>query len=264
MGSQLRRNRSTHRDYQFIEYVASQYPLYKSATMIVAPAPRSTTRSPTGSCASPHGRQKCRLGVVRLTSDGVGGGELTIRVLQSAHRLLQRRGTLFHFAFQGNRCLEERKGVFLHVHVSLDTIHQHFVDARKLAIGFLEGLAARSKRFDRAKIENALTSYIDEKYCTCMSKSPKRVREPVQVYLDQDDRDLLLEAARISALPQTEILRRGLRRVAADLLAQHRPGASLDQLIGSLGTADDIPADLAARHDEYLYRSGEADDSSGD
>ncbi len=36
MGSRLRRNRSTHRDYQFIEYVASQYPLYKSATVIVA------------------------------------------------------------------------------------------------------------------------------------------------------------------------------------------------------------------------------------
>ena len=97
-----------------------------------------------------------------------------------------------------------------------------------------------------------------------MSKPPKQVREPVQVYLDQDDRDLLLEASRRSALPQTEILRRGLRRVAADLLVEHRPGASLDQLIGSLGTADSIPIDLAARHDEYLYRTGEADGPSGD
>lgn len=97
-----------------------------------------------------------------------------------------------------------------------------------------------------------------------MAKPPKQVREPVQVYLAQDDRDLLLEAARRSALPQTEILRRGLRRVAADILAEHRPGASLDRLIGSLGTGDDIPTDLAARHDEYLYRIGEADDAGGD
>ncbi len=97
-----------------------------------------------------------------------------------------------------------------------------------------------------------------------MSKPPKQVREPVQVYLAQDDRDLLLEAARRSALPQTEILRRGLRRVAADILAERQPGASLDRLIGSLGAADDIPTDLAARHDEYLYRIGEADDPGGD
>ena len=116
----------------------------------------------------------------------------------------------------------------------------------------------------RAKSHSTLTLYIYKNYRTCMSKPPKRVREPVQVYLDQDDRDLLLEAARISALPQTEILRRGLRRVAADILAEHRPGASLDQLIGSLGTADDIPTDLAARHDEYLYHIGEADGPSGD
>lgn len=116
----------------------------------------------------------------------------------------------------------------------------------------------------RAKSHSTLTLYIYKNYRTCMSKPPKRVREPVQVYLDQDDRDLLLEAARISALPQTEILRRGLRRVASDILAEHRPGASLDQLIGSLGTADDIPTDLAARHDEYLYHIGEADGPSGD
>ena len=85
-----------------------------------------------------------------------------------------------------------------------------------------------------------------------MSKSPRRVREPVQVYLDPEDRALLLEIAERTTLSQAEILRRGLRRIAADL-ADNPPGASLDCLIGALGLAEDIPADLAARHDEYLY-----------
>lgn len=97
-----------------------------------------------------------------------------------------------------------------------------------------------------------------------MPKRLNRVREPVQVYLDKDDRDLLLAAAKRSALPQTEILRRGLRRVAAELLVEHQPGSSLNQLIGSLGAADDVPSDLAARHDAYLYYDGEAGDASRD
>ena len=85
-----------------------------------------------------------------------------------------------------------------------------------------------------------------------MLKSPRRVREPVQVYLDPADRALLQEIAARTALPQTEILRRGLRRLAAEL-TDNPPGASLDRLIGSLGQAEDLPADLAVRHDEYLY-----------
>ncbi len=78
-------------------------------------------------------------------------------------------------------------------------------------------------------------------------------REPVQVYLDRDDRNLLAETARAAGLPQAEILRRGLRRVAQDLLADARPGAALDTLIGALAGAPDVPPDLATRHDEYLY-----------
>jgi hypothetical protein len=85
---------------------------------------------------------------------------------------------------------------------------------------------------------------------------PRRVREPVQVYLDPEDRALLLELAERTALPQTEILRRGLRRLAADL-SGNPPGASLDRLIGALGGAADLPADLAARHDDYLYAAEE-------
>ena len=45
---------------------------------------------------------------------------------------------------------------------------------------------------------------------------------------------------------------------AADLLAERRPGSSLDYLIGLL---PDAPADLGARHDEYLAQGlqGEVD-----
>jgi len=86
-----------------------------------------------------------------------------------------------------------------------------------------------------------------------MSSSRRRVREPVQVYLDPEDKSLLEEVARATTLSQAEILRRGLRRIAGDLLAAAGPGVSLDQLIGSLEGAEDLPADLAARHDTYLY-----------
>jgi hypothetical protein len=89
-----------------------------------------------------------------------------------------------------------------------------------------------------------------------MPKPPRRVREPVQVYLDPEDRALLLELAARTELPQTEILRRGLRRLAAEL-SDNPPGASLDRLIGALGGAADLPIDLAARHDAYLYAAEE-------
>ena len=95
-----------------------------------------------------------------------------------------------------------------------------------------------------------------------MTKS-RRVREPVQVYLDPDDKNLLEEVARKTALSQAEVLRRGLRRLSAELLAESRPGASLDALIGALGADPAPPADLAARHDEYLYRSEGADAGGG-
>ena len=82
-------------------------------------------------------------------------------------------------------------------------------------------------------------------------RAPRRVREPVQVYLDEADRALLVEVARRTGLSRAEILRRGLRVVAADLLSEQRPGSSLDYLIGLL---PDAPADVGARHDEYLAR----------
>jgi len=81
----------------------------------------------------------------------------------------------------------------------------------------------------------------------------RRVREPVQVYLDQDEKALLVMLAQRTSLSQAEILRRGLRRISADLLEGSRRGGSLEVLIGSLGEELGLPPDLAARHDDYLY-----------
>lgn len=84
---------------------------------------------------------------------------------------------------------------------------------------------------------------------------PRRVREPVQVYLDVSDRALLDAVAERSALPRSEVLRVALRRLAADLPRAERPGASFSLLVGSLDAASAVPRDLAARHDDYLYAS---------
>lgn len=88
--------------------------------------------------------------------------------------------------------------------------------------------------------------------------TPKRIREPVQVYLDPADRSLLEEVAERTGLSRAEILRRGLRRVASDLLEEAEPGAAFERLVGALGDDPSLPRDLAARHDDYLY--GESGD----
>lgn len=100
-----------------------------------------------------------------------------------------------------------------------------------------------------------------------MTRPPSRVREPVQVYLDSDEKLLLEEVARTAGIPQAEVLRRGLRRVAGELLAAAGPGASLDQLIGVLGggpDSADLPPDLARNHDVYLYPPEACPDPRGD
>ena len=82
---------------------------------------------------------------------------------------------------------------------------------------------------------------------------PRHVREPVQVYLDAGDRDLLESLARSTGLSKAELLRRGLRKLGVRELAEQAPGWSLETLTGSLGLAADLPPDLAAHHDAYLY-----------
>lgn len=96
--------------------------------------------------------------------------------------------------------------------------------------------------------------YISEVHVAPRKQKPApRVREPIQVYLDVRDVTILNDLARATGLPKTEVLRQGLRRLAADELTERRPGWSLDVLTGALGDAPDLPADFAERHDDYLY-----------
>jgi hypothetical protein len=84
-----------------------------------------------------------------------------------------------------------------------------------------------------------------------MSDKPRRLREPIQVYLDGRDRSLLDRLAKEADVPRAEILRMGLRRLATDVAGDPR-GVGFRALMGVFEGAD-VPPDLAARHDEYLY-----------
>jgi hypothetical protein len=81
-------------------------------------------------------------------------------------------------------------------------------------------------------------------------KKTDRVREPVQVYLEGPDLDLLERLGTETGLSKAELLRRGLRRLAGDELIERKPGWSLDVLVGAMGEGQ--PADLSVRHDHYL------------
>ncbi len=80
-------------------------------------------------------------------------------------------------------------------------------------------------------------------------RKSERVREPVQVYLDAADRDLLRTLTEQTGLPKAELLRRGLRQLAVSELGEKPPGWSLDALAGLIVGG---PPDLSTRHDDYL------------
>jgi hypothetical protein len=86
-------------------------------------------------------------------------------------------------------------------------------------------------------------------------QDPDRVREPVQVYLDRQDRALLEQLVESTGLPRTELIRRGLRALAADKLVAQAPGRSMEELIGAFGDAPDVPTDLSERHDAHLAQA---------
>jgi hypothetical protein len=86
-------------------------------------------------------------------------------------------------------------------------------------------------------------------------KKAMRVREQAVVYLAERDRDLLERLAEETGLSRTELFRRGLRRLAEELLTEQKPGSSLDFLIDSAGESE-LPPDVSERHDEYLYGGG--------
>ena len=91
-----------------------------------------------------------------------------------------------------------------------------------------------------------------------MRRKPLQVREPVQAYLDRADFELLAEVAERTSLSKTEVIRQAIRRFAQSLELAARPGAGLAALTASLDAARDVPTDLAARHDDYLYATDEA------
>ena len=82
---------------------------------------------------------------------------------------------------------------------------------------------------------------------------PASVREPVQVYLAPDDRDLLKRLAAETGLTKAEILRRGMRS-----FAREQGGASPMLRFVTESAAGEWPAIVAEKHDEILadsYRS---------
>lgn len=86
-----------------------------------------------------------------------------------------------------------------------------------------------------------------------MSNTQRQVREPVQAYLGAEDAELLASVAARLSLSKAEVIRQGIRRMAQEIELTTRPGAGLSALLGSLEASPDVPSDLAARHDEYLY-----------
>ena len=76
------------------------------------------------------------------------------------------------------------------------------------------------------------------------------VREPVQVYLAPDDRDLLNRLAAETGLTKAEILRRGMRS-----FAREQSGTSPMLAFIAESAKGDWPESVAASHDEILAES---------
>jgi hypothetical protein len=85
-----------------------------------------------------------------------------------------------------------------------------------------------------------------------MTKNPKRVREQAVVYLGERDRTLLDDLAEKTGLSRTELFRRGLWALAAQIGVAAQPGSSINYLIAT-ASQHSGPPDLAARADDYLY-----------
>jgi hypothetical protein len=87
-----------------------------------------------------------------------------------------------------------------------------------------------------------------------MSQNKKgHVREPVQVYLTTTDRKLLREVAAAAGVSGAEVLRRGLRRMAGEILSDRNPAMQLLEEMNSADWPSDMPTDVARRHDEFAY-----------
>lgn len=73
--------------------------------------------------------------------------------------------------------------------------------------------------------------------------------------MSASDRELLERLAEETGLPRTELFRRGLRRLAEEMLSERAPGSAVDYLVEIAEDAD-APSDLSERHDHYLYGGG--------
>jgi hypothetical protein len=80
---------------------------------------------------------------------------------------------------------------------------------------------------------------------------PKRLREPVQVYLAPDDSELLNRLASDSGLSKAEILRRGVRSFAREYGGE----SPMLRFIMEGGTGRWPAAGVAANHDAELAES---------
>jgi len=80
----------------------------------------------------------------------------------------------------------------------------------------------------------------------------RSVREPVQVYLTGADRALLDRVAARAALSRAEVLRRGVRRMAAEVLGDENPMLKLATELATSAWRARPPRDAAEHHDKYL------------
>jgi hypothetical protein len=83
-------------------------------------------------------------------------------------------------------------------------------------------------------------------------ESKMAVREPVQVYLTAADRALLRDVAAAAGISGAEVLRRGLRRMAGEVLGEQGPAMRLLQEMNSANWPEDMPADVGLRHDQHV------------
>lgn len=84
--------------------------------------------------------------------------------------------------------------------------------------------------------------------------SPSRqvVKEPIQVYLDRDDRAILDRASATAGLSRAEVLRRGLRCFAAQHQRGEGPMMRFMRKMAASEWPADTPSDLGLNHDKYL------------
>jgi hypothetical protein len=82
-------------------------------------------------------------------------------------------------------------------------------------------------------------------------KKPGRLREPIQVYLSAEDRAMLDRVAKSTGLSRAEILRRGIRRMSAEAIADEHPGLKFMRKMIEHPWPELPPPDLSDPHQRY-------------